>query len=383
MQQKKTTVAAPLAVLLAGSLAVPAFASSHMDAPLITLDPAANTTDAAAFRRLLSLWGTAMTEDRDPCGQAQKAGLACLDQRGSWAQVRELNRPAILSLTDDQGQKHRVVLSALLDEVSRDWFGDFTVVWKPKTSRTRLLSLGMHGDEVRWLRRSLHALHGSSSDPEHADVYDQELAIEFIRPVEKSCVLTLFSEQPVAAGALELAPPQRTEDGSGPSRLRTSNAEIRVQSLRGSLDAQTSNGSVELIDVDGDAKVHTSNGHIRTEGLRGSLDAGTSNSSINARLEQVPAGRPVRLETSNSSVELSLPANFANDIRVSTSNSSITLHMPYQVNAHVMARTTNSSISSDFEIKMQGDFSKNRLEGVLGNGGDGYAAFANPARGRA
>jgi hypothetical protein len=54
---------------------------------------------------------------------------------------------------------------------------------------------------------------------------------------------------------------------------------------------------------------------------------------------------------------------------VSTSNSSITLHMPYQVNAHVMARTTNSSISSDFEIKMQGDFSKNRLEGVLGNGG--------------
>jgi len=48
----------------------------------------ANTSDAAAFRRLLSLWGTAMTNDRDPCGQAQKAGLACLEQRGSWAQVR-------------------------------------------------------------------------------------------------------------------------------------------------------------------------------------------------------------------------------------------------------------------------------------------------------
>jgi general secretion pathway protein A len=156
---------------------------------------AGSTTDAAAFRRLLSLWGTAMTEDRDPCGQAQKAGLACLDQRGSWAQVRELNRPAILSLTDDQGQKHRVVLTSLddryatlnlggheqrvpLDEVSRDWFGDFTVVWKPKTSRARTLSMGMHGDEVRWLRRSLRALHGAALDPEHADVYDQDLAIE-------------------------------------------------------------------------------------------------------------------------------------------------------------------------------------------------------------
>jgi general secretion pathway protein A len=154
----------------------------------------ANTTDAAAFRRLLALWGTALADDRDPCGQAAKAGLACLDQRGSWTQVKTLNRPAILTLTDDRGQRHRVVLSSLddktatlnlgehnekvsIDDLSRDWFGEFTVVWKPKTSRTRLLSLGMQGDEVRWLRRSLNALGGVASDPEHADVYDQELAI--------------------------------------------------------------------------------------------------------------------------------------------------------------------------------------------------------------
>ena len=63
----------------------------------------ADTSDAAAFRRLLSLWGTAMADDHDPCGQAQKAGLACLDQRGSWAQVRALNRPAILTLERRSG----------------------------------------------------------------------------------------------------------------------------------------------------------------------------------------------------------------------------------------------------------------------------------------
>jgi general secretion pathway protein A len=154
----------------------------------------ANTTDAAAFRRLLALWGTALSDDRDPCGQAAKSGLSCLDQRGSWAQVRALNRPAILTLTDERGQRHRVVLSSLddknatlalgehdetvaIDDLSRDWFGEFTVVWKPKTPRTRLLSVGMQGDEVRWLRRSLNALRGGASDPEHADVYDEELAI--------------------------------------------------------------------------------------------------------------------------------------------------------------------------------------------------------------
>jgi len=154
----------------------------------------ADTGDVAAFRRLLSLWGTAMVNDRDPCGQAERAGLACLEQRGAWAEVRALNRPAILTLTEDKGQRHRVGLSGLddqfatldlgehsvrvpLDELSRDWFGEFTVVWKPKTTHTRLLTVGMRGDEVRWLRRSLNALYGAASDPEHGDLYDEELAI--------------------------------------------------------------------------------------------------------------------------------------------------------------------------------------------------------------
>jgi general secretion pathway protein A len=197
--QGRTAALEAAATAPAPAIAAPAPAPAVV-APPVSIDEllmanSAGTSDTAAFRRLLSLWGTAMTDDRDPCGQAQKAGLACLDQRGSWAQVRTLNRPAILTLTDSTGQRHRVVLSALddqnatlmlgehnqrvpLDELARDWFGDFTVVWKPKTSHTRALSVGMRGDEVRWLRRSLNALHGASSDPEHADVYDEELAIE-------------------------------------------------------------------------------------------------------------------------------------------------------------------------------------------------------------
>jgi general secretion pathway protein A len=187
-------VAMPISTVPTAGAPAPAAAAPPVSINALLAANSANTGDAAAFRRLLALWGTAMSDDKDPCGQAAKAGLSCLEQRGSWAQVRALNRPAILTLTDDHGQRHRVVLSALddrsatldlgehnervpLDEVSRDWFGEFTVVWKPKTPRTHSLSLGMQGDEVRWLRRSLNALHGGASDPEHADVYDEELAI--------------------------------------------------------------------------------------------------------------------------------------------------------------------------------------------------------------
>jgi general secretion pathway protein A len=188
------TAPVPAMVPPPATAAVPTAAPPAVSINSLLAANSANTSDAAAFRRLLSLWGTAMGNDKDPCGQAAKAGLSCLEQRGSWAQVRALNRPAILTLTDDHGQRHRVVLSALddrfatlnlgehnervpVDELSRDWFGEFTVVWKPKTTSTRPLSVGMKGDEVRWLRRSLNALQGAASDPEHGDVFDEELAI--------------------------------------------------------------------------------------------------------------------------------------------------------------------------------------------------------------
>jgi peptidoglycan hydrolase-like protein with peptidoglycan-binding domain len=63
-----------------------------------------------------------------------------------------------------------------IEALSRAWFGDFTVVWRPKSFSTRRLSIGSSGEAVRWLRRKLSALRGSSIDPERDDVYDQSLA---------------------------------------------------------------------------------------------------------------------------------------------------------------------------------------------------------------
>jgi hypothetical protein len=159
----------------------------------------------------------------------------------------------------------------------------------------------------------------------------------------------------------------RTMDGKGPARLRTSNGAIRVQDLAGSVDATTSNASVELENVDGDATIHSSNGHIHAERLRGSLEASTSNAGITASIGE--ANRPVRLDTSNGAVDLTLPPHFASDAHVNSSNASITLHLPDQPNARLSAHTSNSSITSDYEIRMQGGFSKNQVEGTLGGGG--------------
>ena len=73
-----------------------------------------DTTTEAALAKLFASWGATY----DPsggrgCDQAARQGLECLFQKGSWAQLRTLNRPAILTLTDDIGRTHQVLLTTL------------------------------------------------------------------------------------------------------------------------------------------------------------------------------------------------------------------------------------------------------------------------------
>jgi len=159
----------------------------------------------------------------------------------------------------------------------------------------------------------------------------------------------------------------RTIDGAGPARFKTSNGHVDVQRLKGSLFAETSNGPVEVMDNGGPVEVHSSNGHIRIEGVKGALEATTSNSSIHALVDR--AGDTVKLTSSNGSIELTLPPGSQSAVRAHTSNSSITVHLPSDINAHLTAQTSNGSISSDFEMRMRGEFNKHHLEGTLGNGG--------------
>lgn len=133
-------------------------------------------------------------------------GLQCFVQRGSFAQLRLYNRPAILMLTDDSGASHQIVLSGLGDELarielngpravriadlSRYWFGDFLLLWRPGTSAPKPLSLGMRGDAVRQLRERLERLRGVKSAEPTSDLFDAQLG-ELVRDFQRTHRLTV------------------------------------------------------------------------------------------------------------------------------------------------------------------------------------------------
>src|SRR6185369_8996507 len=97
-------------------------------------------------------------------------------------------------------------------------------------------------------------------------------------------------------------------------------------------------------------------------------EADTSNGGIHIRLAKPETGRPVKLETSNGSIELTMETFSQNEIRASTSNGAITLHLPDNVAANLNAHASNSSISTEFDVATQGTLEKHHLEGKIGGG---------------
>jgi general secretion pathway protein A len=153
------------------------------------------TTANTALATLFDLWGL----DYDPavpggCAQLDSAGYRCLIQRGSWSRIRQLNRPAILTLTDGGGDTHFVVLTSMdgnqlglsiggvavshpIDVVAEMWFGQYQMLWQPPNGQLVSLGPGSNGSNVIWLRQSLAAIDPRyRAEPLDSEAYDGVLA---------------------------------------------------------------------------------------------------------------------------------------------------------------------------------------------------------------
>ena len=152
-------------------------------------------------------------------------------------------------------------------------------------------------------------------------------------------------------------------------RIESSNGGIRVTDIDAPARLETSNGGVEVSNAGGPVTVRTSNGGVRASGVRGGIEVSTSNGGIRVSLAKAEERRPVRLRTSNGSVELSAEDLRNNDVVASTSNGSITVRLPGSVSVDVKASTSNASITNEFDAAFKGRSGKTYLEGTIGAGG--------------
>lgn len=170
-------------------------ASATSDAPALPADMNKLLGDHSrdenpALLNLAKLWNVTLA-DGEPCLAAEKAHLRCYRGYGGLAEIRQLDRPAMLVLRDTENAAHYALLTGLTNAgatltlggatqpvsllaLGRSFRGEFVTFWhEPDTYRVTLRA-GDKGADVDWLAAHLAKLNGAKA-PAPNQPYDQAM----------------------------------------------------------------------------------------------------------------------------------------------------------------------------------------------------------------
>jgi len=142
--------------------------------------PAGHADEASALRALAGLWGEALPAG-EPCQAALRLNLRCHQGKGGLFELRQLDRPAVLTLREGgkttyavltgmdehaatfeaNGKRERIDLAAL----ALRFTGEFTTFWKAPRNLRDQLAAGDQGPDVDWLAAQLARLDGAAPPP--------------------------------------------------------------------------------------------------------------------------------------------------------------------------------------------------------------------------
>jgi len=155
---------------------LPVAAASSADPAAVLKLSLRNENDAW---RELGAWWKAPLGTGDPCQAAQQLQLQCFKSDGGLALLRQLGRPSVLTLYDDDGKPVYAVLVGLgnqsaslraggstqsvpLPLLARQWRGEFATFWRAPIGYQNKLLSGQSGPAVDWVVAQLAKAHGEA-----------------------------------------------------------------------------------------------------------------------------------------------------------------------------------------------------------------------------
>ena len=148
--------------------------------------------------------------------------------------------------------------------------------------------------------------------------------------------------------------------------LRTTNGKIDIRQIEGPVDAVTTNGGVQLEGGKDSIKLTTTNGKIGLRNSSGRIKARTTNGGIEGFIADL--SRESEFSTTNGSIDISVMKGSAS-LSISTTNGSIKLALPTDFSGQLDAAVFNGRISSEIPTS-KSESTKKKLTGELGAGGE-------------
>jgi general secretion pathway protein A len=149
-------------------------------AAVVSLVPLAHADEQRALRDLAGLWGVQLPEG-DVCQAGARVGLRCHQGKGGLYDLRQLDRPAILTLRDGANVSYAMLTAMDEDNVTLTFGGRkqklsvatlalrfdgaFTTWWKMPRSFREQIAGGEQGPDADWIAASLARLAGATPPP--------------------------------------------------------------------------------------------------------------------------------------------------------------------------------------------------------------------------
>lgn len=152
------------------------------------------TNTGSAYAELFTLWSKDYYSVKgvSACEKASKLGLSCWHNKGTWNNLRLINRPAVIELTDSDNNHHNVVVTSMrgreLDisfggkiftlpvaDVDAYWYGNFVVLWRQPPVNLETIRPGVTGNAALWLKQTLNKVDGMPVAEDLSNIFDGDL----------------------------------------------------------------------------------------------------------------------------------------------------------------------------------------------------------------
>ena len=186
----------------------------------------------AAFAALFRVWGVEY-DGNDACRQAKNLGMTCRAARGGLDVLRQMNRPVVLALNDDQGQEFYATMTSLDEktatfiignetrvvahsDLAAHWSGYYTALLRLPPDTHEQIRLGKSGPAVLWLSQQLAQVQGREIPAATQDAKFDDALARNVRQFQLEQGLIPDG----AAGPQTLMRLSTVADQSGPKLLR-------------------------------------------------------------------------------------------------------------------------------------------------------------------
>ncbi|MDD5177170.1 MAG: AAA family ATPase [Sterolibacterium sp.] len=145
-----------------------------------------------AYAALFRAWGADYGQ-AEVCQQARSLSLSCRSGRGGLDALRQLNRPVVLTMSDDQGQEFYATMMALDEksatyvvgsetrvvahsDLAAHWSGRYTALLRLPPESNEQIRAGKSGPAVQWLNQQLAQAQGRKPPTAPQDqIFDEVL----------------------------------------------------------------------------------------------------------------------------------------------------------------------------------------------------------------